>query len=117
MTTHSDDNQLAMEEKVPDDNKNRDITEDDDLLLLLYVFIIAVMWTITDKVHWYNGIKLFELFLFVSLMFIQQFYHCGMADFRNLCEKNIFEVRDVPISVHLSPFKLRVFFKLSFFLS
>ena len=30
MTTHSDYNQLAMEEKVPDDIKSKDITEDDE---------------------------------------------------------------------------------------
>ena len=30
MTTHSDDNQLAMDEKVPDDISNKDINEEND---------------------------------------------------------------------------------------
>ena len=30
MATHSDDNQLAMEEKVSDDIRNKEINEEDD---------------------------------------------------------------------------------------
>ena len=36
------------------------------IILLFYVFIIAVMWTITDIVHWHKCSQLFKLALYGS---------------------------------------------------
>ena len=47
MATHSDDNQLSMEEKVPDDIKNKDITEEDDENVNIFQLLLTLFMTFT----------------------------------------------------------------------